>query len=74
MKRLLIIILSCISITTQAQTTQLKLGSDVWPPFTNIEGEQSFALEIVNEALERTGIKTVNEILTFDEVILAIDR
>jgi polar amino acid transport system substrate-binding protein len=74
MNRFSIIFLWCFSFTALAQTTELKLGSDVWPPFTNIKGEKSFALEIVDEALSRIGIKTVDKILTFDEVILAIDR
>jgi polar amino acid transport system substrate-binding protein len=74
MNRFIIITLLFFSFTALAQTTELKLGADVWPPFTNVEGEQSFALELVTEALGNIGIKSINEIVTFDEVISAIDR
>ncbi len=63
-----------ISLNGLAQTTELKLGSDVWPPFTNVDNEKSFAIDLVKEALNRINIKSTVEIVSFDEVISAIDR
>lgn len=73
MKKLLIITALFTSLNTFSQTAELKLASDIWPPFTNVEGEKSFALDLVNEALSRIGIQTTTEILKFDDVIAGID-
>jgi polar amino acid transport system substrate-binding protein len=35
----------------------LRLGSDVWPPFTDVSGKQRVALDLVHAALERSGIQ-----------------
>jgi polar amino acid transport system substrate-binding protein len=74
MKNILLSILIISSVSGIAQTTKLKLGSDVWPPFTNVDNEKSFALDLVKEALNRIDIQSSTEILSFDEVISAIDR
>jgi polar amino acid transport system substrate-binding protein len=41
-----------------AQTSQLRLVSTVWPPFTNAAGQPRFALDLVEAALDRIGIKS----------------
>ena len=69
MKKLLLLPLLLIYFISSAQTTELKLASDVWPPFTNIEGEKSIAKEIVNEALSRQNIEVKTEMLLFDEIL-----
>ena len=74
MKRILIFTFLLISLNSLSQTTVLKLGSDVWPPFTNVDKEKSFALDLVKEALNRIEIQSSTEIVSFDEVISAIDR
>ena len=74
MKRILIFTFLLISLNSLSQTTVLKLGSDVWPPFTNVDKEKSFALDLVKEALNRIDIQSSTEIVSFDEVISAIDR
>ena len=51
MKNLLIILL-LIASNVLAQNDTLKLASDVWPPFTNIESEKAIALDIVEEGLK----------------------
>lgn len=55
-----------------AQTTNLKLASDIWPPFTNEPGSQAIAIELVQEALSRLGIEAENEIIAFGDVIKGI--
>ena len=72
MTRILIILLLILASNLQAQEIELKLSSDVWPPFTNVEKEKSVALDIVKIALERAGIKTNYEIVDFSEAISGI--
>lgn len=73
MKSLLSILFAGISMFGFAQVSELKLASDVWPPFTNVEKEKSFALDLVREALNRGSIQTVYSIVNFGEVITGID-
>jgi len=42
--------------TVSAQTKQLRLVSTAWPPFTNASGQPRFALDLVETALDRTGL------------------
>ena len=72
MTRILIILFLIIASNIHAQTKELKLSSDVWPPFTNVEKEKSVALDIVKTALEKSGIKTNYEIVNFEEVLVGI--
>jgi polar amino acid transport system substrate-binding protein len=39
-------------------TTQLRLVSTIWPPFTNNSGQPRFALDLVEEATRRIGVTT----------------
>jgi len=52
-----------------AQVESLKLSSDVWPPFTDVENEKSIALDIVEEALESLNITSNFEIIDFGSVM-----
>ncbi len=45
-------------LAAAGQTSQLRLVSTVWPPFTNEPGQPRFALDLVEEATRRIGIKT----------------
>jgi polar amino acid transport system substrate-binding protein len=40
------------------QTTQLRLVSTIWPPFTNNSGQPRFALDLVEEGTRRIGVTT----------------
>jgi len=73
MKTLLLLPLLLISLICSAQTKELKLASDIWPPFTNVEGEKSIANDIVNEALSRQNIQVITEMLLFDDVLSGIN-
>jgi ABC-type amino acid transport substrate-binding protein len=71
MKHLLLLLL--FSFATFAYSQQeLNLASDVWPPFTDVEGEKSISFDIVKEALVRNSIVVNMDILEFDEVISEI--
>ena len=72
MHRILFISLLFLSTTILAQTTSLKLASDVWPPFTNIETEKSIAIDIVQSALTRLNIESDMQIIDFGNVMLGI--
>ncbi len=72
MKKYLAFTFLLISLISSAQNGELKLASDIWPPFTNIEGEKSIASDLVNEALSRQNISTTTEILLFDDVLYGL--
>jgi len=61
----------CVSLT--AQITDIKLGSDVWPPFTNSPGEPAFANEIVKEALNRNKVALDQRIMNFEMVMKGVN-
>ena len=73
MKRLFLTSLLLMAIHSFAQTTKLHLASDIWPPFTNVEGEKAFAMDLVKEALTRVNIKTKFYIQELNDVIKGID-
>lgn len=54
------------------QTTTLKLASDVWPPFTDVESKNAFAIDLVEEALARAKVQSNTEILGFTEALEGI--
>ena len=69
MKKSLLITFLIASMTCLGQTVNLKMASDIWPPFTNSEEEKSIAMDIVNEALSRQNIETKTELISFDDVL-----
>jgi polar amino acid transport system substrate-binding protein len=46
-----------------AQSRELRLISTVWPPFTNERGQARFALDLVEEATQRFGVRTSTSIV-----------
>ena len=59
-------LLMCLAIATAAmtaQTTQLRLVSTAWPPFTNAAGQPRFALDLVEAGLGRIGVKSETTIV-----------
>ena len=72
MHKLLLLLIIFIVSTAQAQT--LKLASDVWPPFTNVENEVHFSSDIVLEALKRSGYSAEISIIDFGDVIAQINQ
>ena len=57
-----------ISITGLANAQELKLASDAWPPFTDVDDKIHYAQDIVLEALKRSGQKAAVEIIDFGDV------
>ena len=73
MKQFLLLFL--ISLSTLANSQQeISLASDIWPPFTDVEGEKSISFDIVKEALERNLIMVHMDILEFGEVLSVIKK
>ena len=73
MKKTLLLILILMSVAAMAQEKELKLASDIWPPFTDVEGEKSIASDLVKEALSRQNIEVITEMLLFDDVLSGIN-
>ena len=52
MKKLSLLLFSIIYLSTTAQVTELKLASDIWPPFTDVAEKKALASDLVAEALD----------------------
>jgi len=74
MARAITLILVFFSIHLFGQITDLKLGSDIWPPFTNSVGETAFASEIVKEALNRNKVAIDQRTMDFNTVLKALEN
>lgn len=72
MKQALSLILVFFVLNSLAQSDGLKLSSDVWPPFTNVEGEKAIAIDIVKTALERANISSSTIVNDFESVMEGI--
>lgn len=69
MKKYLLICFSLFACLIYGQQKELMLAADVWPPFTNIEGEKSILSDLVKEALHDIQIESTLEITEFQEVL-----
>ena len=72
MKQALSLLMVFIVVNSVAQTETLKLSFDVWPPFTNVEGERSLATDIVKTALDRVNIGSSYQADDFETVLEGI--
>ncbi|WP_215224052.1 substrate-binding periplasmic protein [Echinicola shivajiensis] len=61
------------SLPASGQETELKLASDIWPPFTDTDPNSAVALNLVREALNRIGVPTEVTIQEFDDVMSGIE-
>lgn len=71
---LLLIALWTLPAATAVEPTTLSLASDRWPPFTDDVGRPRFALELVQEALRRIGVKpqfTIVEAAKLEPTVLS---
>lgn len=73
MKNLLLFLLISFTINSYSQERELKLSADVWPLFTNVEGEKSILTDLVQEALSRMEVKSTIEITKFTDVVKGIN-
>ena len=74
MKSIISIILIAFSLNTFAQNQELKLASDIWPPFTNTEKEKAVALDLVKIALHRIDVETKYSIVGFNDVMAGVEK
>jgi polar amino acid transport system substrate-binding protein len=63
MRRVLLLSIAVASLAAFAQTTELRLVSTAWPPFTNAAGQPRFALDLVEAGLGRIGVKSTTTIV-----------
>jgi polar amino acid transport system substrate-binding protein len=54
---------AALSLTVAAQSAELRLVSTAWAPFTNAPGQPRVALDLVEAALGRIGIKSTTTIV-----------
>jgi polar amino acid transport system substrate-binding protein len=78
-KRLLALVLALLALTfgspaLAAPAAPLKLVSDVWPPFTDVEGKPREALELVKAALARGAVQSKVTILTWSQAAAALEQ
>ena len=66
--RTLLFLVIAIPIMASAQDWRLQLVSTAWSPFTDVPGQSRFALDLVEEALQRMGV--VAETVLVDEARL----
>ncbi len=57
-----------------APPTPLKLGSDVWPPFTDVPDKPHEALDLVKAALDRGGVRSQSSIMTWAAALQALEQ
>jgi polar amino acid transport system substrate-binding protein len=60
------------SLLVAQHTAQLTLVSTAWPPFTNPPGRSRFALDLVEEALNRIGVSATSTIVSPAQFTLAL--
>jgi len=60
------------AIVAATEQVELRLASDLWPPFTNIADQSRLAIDLVHEALIRTGVSAATSIVDFGAVILGL--
>jgi ABC-type amino acid transport substrate-binding protein len=56
-------LIATASLITPAQTNELRLVSTAWPPFTNEPGQPRFALDLVEAAFARFGLRSKTTIV-----------
>jgi len=70
----LLIVLLFGAFAGAAPAAPLRLVSDVWPPFTDKEGQPRQAMDLVKAALLRGGVHTKFTILPWTDAVSAIEQ
>lgn len=63
-----------VTAAQAAPEPPLRLVSDVWPPFTDVEGKPRQAIDLVKEALKRSGVEASFLIAGWSTALLALER
>jgi polar amino acid transport system substrate-binding protein len=66
----LLVVLSALA----APEPPLRLVSDIWPPFTDVETKPRQAIDLVKEALKRGGINPTFAIASWNVALLSLER
>jgi polar amino acid transport system substrate-binding protein len=74
LSQLLVLVAVLGAWTASAFAAPLKLVSDVWPPFTDVEGKPHEALDLVKAALLRGGAQSKTSILPWAEAEAALEQ
>ncbi len=67
-------LLLSIAVAAAAKPTPLRLVSDVWPPFTDVEGKPHEALDLVKAALLRGGVPSKSTIMPWGDAMAALEQ
>ena len=59
-------------LVSATEQVELRLASDLWPPFTNAADHPRLAINLVHEALNRADIEAITSIVDFGAVILGL--
>ena len=60
---LALLVAAAVTVAAGAQTTQLRLVSTAWTPFTNEKGQPRFALDLVEAAFGRIGVSATTTLV-----------
>ena len=67
-----ILTMAAFTLAASTQTKSLRLVSTSWPPFTNVEGQPRFALELVEAGLGRIGLTATTTIVEASQYTPAV--
>jgi polar amino acid transport system substrate-binding protein len=67
------VLLCWVNAGVAAPPAPLKLVSDVWPPFTDVEGKPRQAIDLVKAALLRGGVQSRFTIMAWSDAVAALE-
>ena len=67
-----VLMLLSTALVFATEQVELRLASDLWPPFTNTANQPRLAIDLVHEALNRADIEATTSIVDFGVVILGL--
>ena len=67
-----VVMLMSTALASATERIELRLASDLWPPFTNTADQSRLAIDLVHEALNRADIEATTSIVDFGAVILGL--
>lgn len=70
----LLALLSWGAFAFAAPPAPIRLVSDVWPPFTDEETKPHEALDLVQGALRRAGVRSTSTIITFSAALTGLEQ
>ena len=67
-------LLSWGAFAAAAPAAPIRLVSDVWPPFTDEDKKPHEALDLVQGALQRAGVRSTSTIMTFSSALAGLEQ